>query len=519
MGAGKLTWAILSRIRGTTYILFGAPDGVPGAIAATTTGVNYTSTHTLFTLTAGAVDITLDFFSPVLPGPSHYVEHSLPYSYLTVSATAAEATDIQILSGIDYTWTAQDGDAGLNYTKSETAGYFWFYNSDQTYYTESSDMATWGSILYGATTGDGLTYACDTVANVYSDFTSNGSLSSTGTCGGSDLAAFSQELGTVTAGQVTFSVFQRDLVIDYLGSAQTEASVRATELTVFLKEISSDGNIQTIDVMFQTWPVYVSLNQGYLKMLLQPVLAYLATGAWPDAWAIHDLGTHYPSAIGQDDGVAEQMPLFETSTVFIMLYAYQKYTGDTSFTAKYASLLAGYAEYPNENSLYPASQFISVDSIPAQANQTGLAINSAIGLKAANLVLGDSTCSDTADTIAKTVYNDAIGLDGPTLAESTHFNYYYGQNDTWNVLFPAYSDVLLELGTFNSAAWHVQSTWYSQQMQEGGLPFAGPITDTSYTGSSVDWGLADWNLLVAATVSVDIQAEIVNTTHTFLTNG
>lgn len=78
--------------------------------------------------------------------------------------------------------------------------------------------------------------------------------------------------------------------------------------------------------MFQTWPVYVILNPEHLKMLLQPVLAYLATGAWPDAWVIHDLGTRkssndrqdpaskiadrsfgidYPSAIGHDDSVAE----------------------------------------------------------------------------------------------------------------------------------------------------------------------------------------------------------------------
>lgn len=45
---------------------------------------------------------------------------------------------------------------------------------------------------------------------------------------------------------------------------------------------------------------------------------------------------------------------------------------------------------------------------------------SAIRLKTASIVLGYSTYSDTADTIAKTVYNDAIGLDGPTLVESTH---------------------------------------------------------------------------------------------------
>lgn len=43
--------------------------------------------------------------------------------------------------------------------------------------------------------------------------------------------------------------------------------------------------------MYQTWPFFVSLNPYYMKMLLEPVLAYLATGAWPDAWVIHDLGT------------------------------------------------------------------------------------------------------------------------------------------------------------------------------------------------------------------------------------
>jgi Domain of unknown function (DUF1793)/Domain of unknown function (DUF4965) len=187
------------------------------------------------------------------------------------------------------------------------------------------------------------------------------------------------------------------------------------------------------------------------------------------------------------------MPLFETSSVFIFLYAYQHYTNDESFAAEYTSLLTGYAEYLVENSLYPASQLISVDAIAAQANQTGLAIQSAIGLKAASKVLGNSSYADVAESIAKTVYEDALGLDGTTLAESTHFTYYYGQDDTWNVLFPAYSDVLLGLDTFDSSAWELQSSWYQQQMQEGGLPFAGPVTDTSYTGSGITWGLADWS--------------------------
>ncbi|KAH8701553.1 glutaminase A L-glutamine amidohydrolase [Talaromyces proteolyticus] len=587
----KLNWPILARIGGTTYTLFGAPEGISGATAATTTAVSYTSTHTLFALAAGGVNITLDFFSPVYSGPDDYAKQSLPYSYLTVSASAHDATDIQILSGIDYTWTAQGGAAELNFTTTDTAGFFWFYNPNQHYFSEDSDMSTYGSVLYGTTTANSVSYSCNDANTIYATFGSTGALGNPKTCEGGQLAALAKDLGRVTTANVTFAVgFQRDLAINYLGNPQTgahrsnpnwylipdaigsfltdyenavgasssfdeavrsksknvsidwgsqyadiiEASVRQTfgsfEITVplanltesphmFLKEISSDGNIQTIDVMYQTWPVFISLNPEYIKLFLKPVLSYSATGAWPHPWVIHDLGTHYPNATGHNDGNAEQMPLFECSSLFILLQAYQKYTNDSSFAAGYTSILAGYADYLNKNSLYPASQLISVDAIPERANQTGLAIQSAIGLKAASFILGNSTYSDTAKTIAKTVYDDALGLDGETLAESTHFTYYYGESETWNVLFPSYSDVLLGLNTFNSSAWALQSDWYSKNMQVGGLAFAGPLNYTGYGGSRINWGLSDWNLLVAATSSADVQAAIVNTTHTFLTNG
>lgn len=45
----------------------------------------------------------------------------------------------------------------------------------------------------------------------------------------------------------------------------------------------------------------------------------------------------YPNATGHDDGREEHMPLFETSSLFILFYAYQKYTGDASWTKQYSS--------------------------------------------------------------------------------------------------------------------------------------------------------------------------------------
>lgn len=194
------------------------------------------------------------------------------------------------------------------------------------------------------------------------------------------------------------------------------------------------------------------------------------------------------------------MPLFETSSLFILLLAYQKYSGDTAYAQEYRSLLEGYAEYLVHNSLYPSSQLISVDAIPATANQTGLAIQSAIGLKAAGVILDNVTLSETASSFAKTLYEEGLGLDGADPTHSGHFTYNYGKTDTWNVLFPAFSDVLLDLKTFPLEAWGLQSKWYESQIQELGLAFAGPSNNLDYTGSPLEWGLVDWSELSSASV-------------------
>jgi hypothetical protein len=46
--------------------------------------------------------------------------------------------------------------------------------------------------------------------------------------------------------------------------------------------------------MFQTWPVFVSLNLEYIRMFLQPMMSYLErprSEGWPMPWVIHDMGT------------------------------------------------------------------------------------------------------------------------------------------------------------------------------------------------------------------------------------
>ena len=242
--------------------------------------------------------------------------------------------------------------------------------------------------------------------------------------------------------------------------------------------------MNTVDLIFQSWTIFINLNPEWFILQLKPTLEYLASGRWPKEYVIHDMGLHYPNATGHDDGVAEEMPLFETSTMFILLYAYQQLSGDDSYTTKYSDLLAGWAEYLATNGLYPSSQLISVDAIAATPNQTALAMQSAIGLKAAALLTRNDSYSDTADRFAKTIYDDGLGLND----NKTHFTYNYGDNDNWNVIFASFSDVFLNLSTFPQEAWDLQAKWYLSQIQEAGLAFAGPVSD-----KGVDWALTDWS--------------------------
>lgn len=224
----ELTWPIFARVDNATYSLFGNTGGTFNATPAITNSVSYTSSHTYISATAGRASFILDFFSPVLPGTDEYARQSLPYSYLTVSATSNSLIppQVQVLTAIDYSWTAQNGSSLLNYTASGSAGFFWFYNPNATAYTEHREMATYGSVLFGSSTGNDMKAACGSPFDVYSSFFA-GLLSSNNistNCSSTGWAGLFKDLGTCghTASSATFTIgYDRVEAIQYLNKTQT----------------------------------------------------------------------------------------------------------------------------------------------------------------------------------------------------------------------------------------------------------------------------------------------------------
>ncbi|KAF3491576.1 glutaminase [Arthroderma uncinatum] len=98
----------------------------------------------------------------------------------------------------------------------------------------------------------------------------------------------------------------------------TSFSGTAENPILFLKEISSNGNCQTVDVIFPSFPFFLYTNPRWLAYLLEPLIEHMLSGQYPNNYSMHDLGTHFPNMTGHPDGKDEYMPVEECGNMLLM---------------------------------------------------------------------------------------------------------------------------------------------------------------------------------------------------------
>ena len=157
------------------------------------------------------------------------------------------------------------------------------------------------------------------------------------------------------------------------GSMELAGTLNKTYM--FMKEISSDGNVNTVDVMFPYMPIALYTNPTILKLLLDPLFENQESGQFPELFAMHDVGSSFPNATGHANGVEEDMPVEESGNMLIMTLAYAQRANDTAYLNQHYRLLNQWADYLIDNdTLIPAYQLSTDDFAGALANQTNLAL-------------------------------------------------------------------------------------------------------------------------------------------------
>jgi len=258
---------------------------------------------------------------------------------------------------------------------------------------------------------------------------------------------------------------------------------------LFLKEISSNGNFQTVDVIFPSFPFFLYTNPKWLAHLLEPLLEHQLSGQYPNDYSMHDLGAHFPNATGHPDGKDEYMPVEECGNMLIMALALanalkdedssspaylqahetaaevlpyspsgasaDKYGFDlvgktsgeeaaTRWLARSWKLWEQWTGYLVRESLIPHNQLCTDDFAGWLANQTNLALKGIIGIRAMSEIsemLGKVDEAKHYRAIAEWYIDKwqeyGISRDG------THAKLAYTWYGSWTTIYNLYADSLL----------------------------------------------------------------------------
>ncbi|BGP39357.1 hypothetical protein JCM10449v2_003295 [Rhodotorula kratochvilovae] len=260
-----------------------------------------------------------------------------------------------------------------------------------------------------------------------------------------------------------------------------------------LKEISSNGDMTTIDVIFPLHPILLYANPTLLAHLLEPLLRYTHSGLYPNRWPVHDLGT-YPNATGYNAGNDEPMPVEEAGNMLWMALAYFQLTGDKPWVEQHYEVLKQWTTFLTDDGLVPAEQLSTDDFAGTLSNQTNLAMKAIVGIGAmGELANGIGRWTDWVHyrAVAKAYAVEWSKMALTDKSGARHAKLAYQDEDSWGTLYNLYGDRALNLKLFDRQLYKDQGVWYRSKLEEYGLPL----------DSRHPWAKTDWHIFAAASAT------------------
>jgi hypothetical protein len=266
----------------------------------------------------------------------------------------------------------------------------------------------------------------------------------------------------------------------------TELVGTAASPWLMLKEISSDGNVSTVDVVYPASPVFLYANPLLVKLMLDPLLQYAETGGWPKTFAEHDLGSSYPNAAGHNDGNEEDMPIEETANMLLMMAAYvqqAKPADAQAFATAHYKIAKQWADYLVPNTLDPVNQNQTDDFTGFIDHSVNLALKGIIGIGAMSVLAG--AAGNTADQASYLGQAQSLIGQWATKAEDdggAHLLLEYDKPGTWSLKYNALFDRILGLNLVPASILAEEASWYASQAQAYGVEL-----DPRNTYTKSDW--------------------------------
>ncbi|KLO18699.1 DUF1793-domain-containing protein [Schizopora paradoxa] len=269
-----------------------------------------------------------------------------------------------------------------------------------------------------------------------------------------------------------------------------------SDVDVFMKDMGgmqpgvggSNGNVNPVDVLYATSPMYLYLNADILGYLLKPLLQAQQDSAYSGTlgFAAQNLGSQFPKAQLQVDN--HKLGIEQSSNMLIMSLAHAQTSRDGTLISTYYTLLKQWAEYLVDNALTPNNQSSPLADGVMYSNQTNLALKGIIGIAAMGRI-SSLTNNDADSSRYEGISKDYISQ-WQTLSvssDNTHLLLSYGQQSCAGQVYNLYADKLLQLNLVPDQIYDMQTAFHKGQLSEL------PVLITVYT--------SDWTMFTAAVMT------------------
>jgi len=254
----------------------------------------------------------------------------------------------------------------------------------------------------------------------------------------------------------------------------------------FLKEISSDGDLSTVDVIFPASPILLYANPELINCLVVPLLAYANNETYMPynlSWAPHHLGPYPVGNLSPND--QEQMPVEETGNLIILIAAATQMQSNMMskiIYPHYWSLLTSWADYLITVLPDPGNQLCTDDFEGPSPHNVNLAAKGIVALEAFSYlcgVLGNTSGEAYYDKIARNYSQYWIRY----AADFYHFRMQYNWEGSWSQKYNLLYHKVMGFDIFPQSVFETELNWY---VNENFNPFGSPL-DNRNTYAKLDW--------------------------------
>ena len=261
----------------------------------------------------------------------------------------------------------------------------------------------------------------------------------------------------------------------------------------FMKEVSSSGDLSTVDVIFPASPLFLYTNPYLMELLLLPILAYAnneTSVPYSLAWAPHHLGIYPIGDITPEQ--QEQMPVEETGNLLMIIAALVSYSQkqekdyQSLIFPKYQTFIQGWGDYliSGDGVLPdPGDQLCTDDFLGPSPHNVNLALKGIVGLGCYAHICGLQNRSNDA-TKYMTYAEQYADYWLKNANNGDHYRLQYDLPNTWSLKYNMLYQYIIGVNLYSNSVMQTKIAYYTgtDRLNTYGIPL-----NSEQTFTKLDW--------------------------------